>query len=60
MSRYAAGEQIMPLKESPWVSHTHTHLGGECPHEKIHALVRKLHDPVLELREKHNLKRLRP
>jgi DNA repair photolyase len=34
----------MPLKESkgnmyPWVTHTHTHLGGECPHKCVYCYV---------------------
>ena len=34
----------MPLKKSkgnmyPWVSHTHTHLGGECPHRCSYCYV---------------------
>lgn len=44
----------MPLNKSkgqmyPWVTHTHTHLGGECPHEcsycYVQAMVRRFgHD----------------
>ena len=34
----------MPLKKSvgnmyPWVSHVHTHLGGECPHKCLYCYV---------------------
>lgn len=34
----------MPLKESvgnmyPWVTHTHCHLGGECPHKCVYCYV---------------------
>lgn len=34
----------MPLKESkgnmyPWVTHTHSHLGGECPHKCVYCYV---------------------
>lgn len=34
----------MPLKEStgnmyPWVSHTHCHLGGQCPHRCVYCYV---------------------
>jgi DNA repair photolyase len=34
----------MPLKKSqgnmyPWVTHTHTHLGGECPHKCVYCYV---------------------
>ena len=90
----------MPLKKASgnmytWVTHIHTHLGGECDHrcrycyvksgraknapryqgptrlleqeltvnygvgEKIMALTAKLHEYGIELREKHNLARLR-
>ena len=36
----------MPLKESKgnmydWVTHTHTHLGGECPHKCVYCYVGK-------------------
>jgi len=38
------GEKKMPLNESkgnmyPWVTHTHTHLGGECPHKCVYCYV---------------------
>lgn len=34
----------MPLKKSvgnmyPWVTHTHAHLGGECPHKCVYCYV---------------------
>ena len=35
----------MPLKKSvgnmyPWVTHTHSHLGGECPHKCVYCYVK--------------------
>lgn len=35
----------MPLKKStgnmyPWVTHTHSHLGGECPHQCVYCYVK--------------------
>jgi hypothetical protein len=39
------GGGVMPLQKSkgnmyPWVTHTHCHLGGECPHKCVYCYVK--------------------